>query len=73
MSRFDPRSVVRPQPQRRRRLLVRVGTGVGGVVALALFWQGGRLPAVAAPTPMDAAAYLALEQAALEAASARPA
>ena len=72
MSKFDPRSAIRPQPQPRRRLLVRIGTGVGGICALALFWQGGRLPAEAASTPVDAAAYLALEQAALEAASARP-
>lgn len=73
MSKFDPRSVVRPQaPGRRRRLLVRIATGMAGVCALAVFWQGGRLPAEAAPTPMDAAAYIALETAAMDAASVRP-
>jgi murein DD-endopeptidase MepM/ murein hydrolase activator NlpD len=73
MPKFDPRSAIRPAPQRRRnRLLARLLTGVGGLCALAVFWQGSRLPAEAAPTPLDASVYAELETRAFDAARTRP-
>lgn len=73
MPKFDPRSVIRPELRRRRnRWLARAATGIGGVCALALFWQGGQRPAEAAPAPMPAGAYAQLEQRAFASASVRP-
>jgi murein DD-endopeptidase MepM/ murein hydrolase activator NlpD len=73
MSRFDPRAAVRvPPPRPRGRLLARVATGVAGFCALAVFWQGSQPAAVAAPSPVELEAYIALEHRAFASAQRRP-